>query len=120
MGYPEQISKKHDTNTSSVDDENGNGSPELAENVSEESDDSDIKSMDNDHQTEAESSGEPPGKRAKIFKKDLYRPPTNEELNQLKETQNLFHSSLFRLQVPFFSVDIVSKNLSFFMISLGN
>ncbi|XP_056022983.1 nucleolar protein 6-like isoform X2 [Ostrea edulis] len=94
-----QISKKHDTNTSSVDDENGNGSPELAENVSEVSDDSDIESMNNDHQTEAESSGEPPGKRAKIFKKDLYRPPTNEELNQLKETQNLFHSSLFRLQV---------------------
>lgn len=29
----------------------------------------------------------------------LYKPPSNEELNQLKETENLFHSSLFRMQV---------------------
>ncbi|KAJ8673894.1 hypothetical protein QAD02_015384 [Eretmocerus hayati] len=31
--------------------------------------------------------------------KDLYRQPTVEELNQLKETENLFHSNLFRLQI---------------------
>ncbi|XP_034948834.1 nucleolar protein 6 [Chelonus insularis] len=36
----------------------------------------------------------------KKFKRenDLYKPPTVEELNQLRETENLFHSNLFRLQ----------------------
>lgn len=42
---------------------------------------------------------EPVSKVTKMSKKDLYKPPTNEELNQLKETENLFHSTLFRLQV---------------------
>ena len=32
-------------------------------------------------------------------RKKLYKPPTNEELNRLRETENLFHSTLFRLQV---------------------
>lgn len=31
--------------------------------------------------------------------KELHKPPTAEELNRLKETQNLFHSNLFRLQI---------------------
>lgn len=31
--------------------------------------------------------------------KELYKPPTVEELNQLRETENLFHSNLFRLQI---------------------
>lgn len=35
----------------------------------------------------------------KLSKGKLYKPPTNEELNQLKETENLFHSTLFRMQV---------------------
>jgi U3 small nucleolar RNA-associated protein 22 len=30
---------------------------------------------------------------------DLYKQPTVEELNQLRETENLFHSNLFRLQI---------------------
>ena len=42
---------------------------------------------------------EPPSKVRNMSQKDLYRPPTNEELNELKETENLFHSWLFRLQV---------------------
>ena len=40
---------------------------------------------------------EPPQK--KLLQANLYRPPTNEELQQLRETEYLFHSSLFRLQV---------------------
>lgn len=32
----------------------------------------------------------------------LYRPPTREEINTLKETENLFKSSLFRMQVQLF------------------
>ncbi|XP_017876904.1 nucleolar protein 6 [Ceratina calcarata] len=37
--------------------------------------------------------------KKKKFNKDLYKPPTVEELNQLRETENLFHSNLFRLQI---------------------
>lgn len=32
-------------------------------------------------------------------KSGLYKPPTHEELQTLKETQNLFKSNLMRLQV---------------------
>ena len=32
-------------------------------------------------------------------KKDLLKPPTSQELNALRETENLFHSNLFKLQV---------------------
>lgn len=35
----------------------------------------------------------------KLSRRELYKPPTSEELNQLKETENLFHSSLLRMQV---------------------
>ena len=35
----------------------------------------------------------------KKFKSSLYKPPTSSELNELKETENLFHSNLFRMQV---------------------
>ena len=38
-------------------------------------------------------------KKQKLNKSELYKPPTNEELNQLKETETLFRSSLFRMQV---------------------
>lgn len=65
---------------------------------------------------EAEQGPEPPtggavrrGKRAaptvaapppaKLSRAELYKPPTSEELTQLKETEDLFHSSLLRLQV---------------------
>lgn len=36
---------------------------------------------------------------AKLSRAELYKPPTSEELTQLKETEDLFHSSLLRLQV---------------------
>ncbi|NXI88521.1 NOL6 protein, partial [Rhipidura dahli] len=65
---------------------------------------------------EAEQGPEPPagaaarrGKRAaptaaapqpaKLSRAELYKPPTSEELTQLKETEDLFHSSLLRLQI---------------------
>ncbi|XP_015283672.1 PREDICTED: nucleolar protein 6 [Gekko japonicus] len=35
----------------------------------------------------------------KVSKATLYKPPTSEELSQLKETENLFHSNLLRLQI---------------------
>uniref|UniRef100_A0A8C4U8K9 Nucleolar protein 6 n=1 Tax=Falco tinnunculus TaxID=100819 RepID=A0A8C4U8K9_FALTI len=35
----------------------------------------------------------------KLSRAELYKPPTSEELSQLKETEDLFHSSLLRLQI---------------------
>ncbi|XP_075439397.1 nucleolar protein 6 isoform X2 [Ascaphus truei] len=56
--------------------------------------------------------GDPPASKAKraseaediprpvkLSKSELYKPPTNEELNRLKETENLFHSNLLRMQI---------------------
>lgn len=35
----------------------------------------------------------------KLSKKELYKAPTVEELNQLKEAENLFHCSILKMQV---------------------
>ncbi|EEC15910.1 nucleolar RNA-associated protein, putative [Ixodes scapularis] len=40
-----------------------------------------------------------PRKKSKTAKSDLYKPPTAEELNNLKEVETLFHSNLFGLQL---------------------
>lgn len=45
-----------------------------------------------------ESDGSFAKKKGKV-EKGLYKQPTVEELNQLRETENLFHSNLFRLQI---------------------
>lgn len=37
-------------------------------------------------------------KRSRGLNSDLYKPPTAEELKQLREIDGLFHSNLFRLQ----------------------
>lgn len=37
--------------------------------------------------------------RAKMSRSDLYKPPTAQELNQLKEAESLFHCSLLKMQV---------------------
>ncbi|KFO35328.1 nucleolar protein 6 isoform X1 [Fukomys damarensis] len=46
-------------------------------------------------ETPAESLLQP----VKLSREELYKEPTNEELNRLRETEILFHSSLLRLQV---------------------
>jgi U3 small nucleolar RNA-associated protein 22 len=38
-------------------------------------------------------------KKVKIDPNSVYRPPTNDEMNSLKETTNLFKSNLFKLQI---------------------
>lgn len=38
-------------------------------------------------------------KKKKKFESSLFKQPTVEELDQLRETENLFHSNLFRLQI---------------------
>ncbi|KAH0627778.1 hypothetical protein JD844_008114 [Phrynosoma platyrhinos] len=45
----------------------------------------------------------------KLCKAELYKPPTNEELSRLKETENLFHSNLLRLQEVFQDKDNLNQ-----------
>nr|XP_004658431.2 nucleolar protein 6 [Jaculus jaculus] len=47
----------------------------------------------------AESPAESLLQPVKLSREELYKEPTNEELNRLRETEILFHSSLLRLQV---------------------
>ncbi|XP_053304284.1 nucleolar protein 6 [Spea bombifrons] len=50
----------------------------------------------------AAGSGSVPGdilRPVKLSKAELYKPPTNEELNRLKETEHLFHSNILRMQI---------------------
>ncbi|CAH1797578.1 unnamed protein product [Owenia fusiformis] len=42
---------------------------------------------------------QPIAKKVKLNKGELYKPPTNEEITQLKETESLFQSGLFRMQI---------------------
>ncbi|VEN62255.1 unnamed protein product [Callosobruchus maculatus] len=43
-------------------------------------------------------------------KNELYRPPTVEELNALKETENLYNNNLFRLQIQELVAEVAIKN----------
>ena len=84
-----------------IDDE-GDEANDLMDDELEADEDSNVKSS-NDRKTRlspsGEEMGEPAAKKSKLTNKELYKPPTNDELNQLKETENLFHSTLFRMQV---------------------
>ena len=84
-----------------IDDE-GDEDNDLMDDELEADEDSNVKPS-NDHKTKmppsGEEMGEPAAKKSKLTNKELYKPPTNDELNQLKETENLFHSTLFRMQV---------------------
>ncbi|CAH0552232.1 unnamed protein product [Brassicogethes aeneus] len=48
--------------------------------------------------------------KTKNKNKGLYKPPTVEELNELKETENLFNNNLFRLQIKELVAEIEIKN----------
>ena len=63
------------------------------------SESSDAEEDGDEMDEDADEAGPPPAKQARLSKGELYKPPTNEELHQLKETENLYQSSLFRLQV---------------------
>ncbi|XP_018401182.1 PREDICTED: nucleolar protein 6 [Cyphomyrmex costatus] len=49
-------------------------------------------------------------KKKKKLEKNLYKQPTVEELSQLRETENLFHSNLFRLQIEEILNEVRLKN----------
>eukprot|EP00112_Aurelia_sp_Birch-Aquarium-sp1_P004342 Seg149.9 transcript_id=Seg149.9/GoldUCD/mRNA.D3Y31 product="Nucleolar protein 6" protein_id=Seg149.9/GoldUCD/D3Y31 len=44
------------------------------------------------------------------FKHNLYRPPTNEELNELRETEDLYKNNLFRLQISYLLEEVKASN----------
>lgn len=54
---------------------------------------------DSEDESDKKNEKKPNVLRKKSDFKKLHKPPTAEELNHLKETQNLFHSNLFRLQI---------------------
>nr|CAD7260993.1 unnamed protein product [Timema shepardi] len=51
------------------------------------------------HDGGTEPVGKKKNKKTKTLDPKLYKPPTVKELNQLRETENLFNSNLFRLQL---------------------
>ena len=69
----------------------------------EDSSESDEEQQNKQTTSPVEIDGKSAAKYARLSKGELYKPPTNEEIQQLKETENLFHSSLFRMQVRCFS-----------------
>ncbi|XP_046821739.1 nucleolar protein 6 [Vespa crabro] len=56
-----------------------------------------------------EELGNVPIKKKKL-QNDLYKQPTVEELSQLRETETLFHSNLFRLQIEELLAEVKLKN----------
>ncbi|XP_004372388.1 nucleolar protein 6 isoform X1 [Trichechus manatus latirostris] len=57
------------------------------------------KKVSSKKRTVAESPAEGLLQPVKLNRAELYKEPTSEELNRLRETESLFHSSLLRLQV---------------------
>nr|CAD7198663.1 unnamed protein product [Timema douglasi] len=66
--------------------------------------------------------GKKKNKKTKTLDPNLYKPPTVKELNQLRETENLFNSNLFRLQIEEMlkEVDLKPKYNSLFHQWLDN
>ncbi|XP_013410468.1 nucleolar protein 6 [Lingula anatina] len=58
-----------------------------------------LKKSEQDKIGQNGATAQPPPKMRKVSKEVLYKQPTNKELNELKEAENLFHSSLFRMQI---------------------
>ncbi|KAK2159737.1 hypothetical protein LSH36_147g04040 [Paralvinella palmiformis] len=91
---------------------------ELAESedgtISEEDEADDSLTSNDPEEEEGDPTGEddggPPSKKLKLSKSDLYKTPTNEEMSQLKETENLFQSSLFRLQITEMLAEVTLKD----------
>jgi hypothetical protein len=77
-----------------IDESDGN------EHVNSECNDSNDYIEDNGIQNDDNLSEEPIVKKSKLLKKKS-KLPTAQELNNLRETEALFHSSLFRLQVSY-------------------
>lgn len=107
----------------SLEEDDGFGDEEFDDEIEddEEINDSDLNDEDEDDDNEIndevneneDEDKESPAKKKRM--KEL-KPPTAEELNNLRETQALFHSSLFRLQVK---INLFSKFSIYFYFQLN-
>ncbi|XP_033110721.1 nucleolar protein 6-like [Anneissia japonica] len=71
---------------------------------------SEKESDDESHSTlKRAQNGMTENKKKFLKKGDLYKPPTNDELNLLKETENVYHSNIFRLQVKELLKEVILK-----------
>lgn len=107
------------------DDFNASGSEEEEEEMAVESGANNHEKLAASPRKRPQPSGNQTATDAKRFKMDdgkYKKPPTAEEIAHLKETENLFHSNLFRLQVSAarelqVTVDVHLKCLYFSQIS---
>nr|CAD7569233.1 unnamed protein product [Timema californicum] len=108
-GIPEGF---FDIDESDKDDVNNDSDGNDDETIQSESDIEDEPSLDDGersgdventkkrpHDGGTEPVGRKKNKKTKTLDPKLYKPPTVKELNQLRETENLFNSNLFRLQL---------------------
>ncbi|XP_032663829.1 nucleolar protein 6 [Odontomachus brunneus] len=107
--------RKHDKHSFDCDinnEDDSNNSECANEDLNSESANEDLNSESDNHEIEllalkqnqkrkkvTDEITEVAPKKKKKFENSLYKQPTVEELNQLRETENLFHSNLFRLQI---------------------
>lgn len=81
-------------------------SPKIFQNADED--------LDEENETEISTDGNAPTKKKKRKKKttaaDL-KPPTAEEMIRLRETENLFHSNLFRMQIEEMIKEVKPKKM---------
>ncbi|KAJ3259064.1 hypothetical protein HK103_002951 [Boothiomyces macroporosus] len=71
----------------------------IDEEIEEEMDDEMIDDEDFSEEEDEENEEEQPKKKTKLDEKSLYRPPTNNEMQNLKQTSEMFKSNLFKLQI---------------------
>ncbi|XP_071110262.1 nucleolar protein 6-like [Haliotis cracherodii] len=79
---------------------------EVSDDFEGEDDDAEDDEEDDDIEDDAQDG--PPAKAAKLDKK-LYKPPTANELNTLKEAESLFQSNLFKLQITELLTEVTLK-----------
>ncbi|KAL0192860.1 hypothetical protein M9458_011156, partial [Cirrhinus mrigala] len=71
---------------------------ELSDNSENEEEKSAKQSKDSKRKAKENVSDDGVFRPVKLSKKELYKAPTVEELNQLKEAETLFHCSILKMQ----------------------
>ena len=110
MEDPELIYEENSEESEIASDEEATDDADSGIDDDERDDDNDSNAITN--AGDERFGGAPPKKKAKLSKTGLYKPPTSDEINQLKETENLFQSSLLRMQVSVASLYWQSRRLS--------
>jgi len=125
--------ESNDKDSVNLESDDADSMEDMDNNEDPESDNADLMEDINDSQEEAETDNQPESesynlnqekkrkkvtdeltesvpKKKKKFENNLYKQPTTEELNQLRETENLFHSNLFRLQIEEILTEVKLKD----------